>query len=60
MSLTNEEVVDQITKDPLFMDTYAFMTVKFPEVDKSAIAELLVVGVLYERGMISRADEDAQ
>jgi hypothetical protein len=54
---TNEEVVDEITKDPLFMDTYAFMTEKFPEVDKSAIAELLVVGVLYEKGMISRAGE---
>jgi hypothetical protein len=53
---TNEEVVDEITKDPLFMDTYAFMTEKFPEVDKGAIAELLVVGVLYERGMISRAE----
>jgi hypothetical protein len=38
------------------MDTYAFMTEKFPEVDKGAIAELLVVGVLYERGMISRAE----
>lgn len=57
MSQTNEEVVEELIKDPLFMDTFVLMSQKFPEVDKQFIGELLVVGVLYERGMITREAE---
>ena len=55
---TNDEVVEELLKDQLFLDTFALMTEKFPEVDKSFIGELLVVGVLYEKGMISRGDNE--
>jgi hypothetical protein len=53
---TNDQIVEEVIQDPLFMDTFALMTDKFPEVDNGAIAELLIVGVLYERGLITRAD----
>lgn len=54
---TNDEVVEELLNDPLFLDTFALMTERFPEVQKSFIGELLVVGVLYERGMITRGDD---
>ena len=57
---TNDEVVEEVMKDPLFMDTYALMTDRFPEVENSAIAELLIVGILYSRGMITRAEESVE
>lgn len=55
---TNDEVVEELLNDPLFMDTFALMSEKFPEVDNSHIGELLVVGVLYARGMITRGDNE--
>lgn len=55
---TNDEVVEELLKDPLFMDTFALMTQRFPEVNQSFIGELLVVGVLYEKGMITRGDNE--
>lgn len=54
---TNDEVVEELLNDRLFMDTFALMAEKFPEVDNSHIGELLVVGVLYARGMITREAE---
>jgi hypothetical protein len=58
--MTNDEVVETLLNDPLFMDTFALMTEKFPEVDNSHIGELLVVGVLYEKGMITRGQQDGE
>ena len=55
---TNDEVVEELLKDQLFLDTFALMTERFPEVDKSHIGELLVVGVLFEKGMITRGDNE--
>jgi hypothetical protein len=55
---THDDVVEELLNDPLFMDTFALMTQKFPEVDNSHIGELLVVGVLYEKGMIIRGDNE--
>lgn len=54
--MTNDEVVEELTNNRLFMDTFAYMTERFPEVDKSVIGELLVVGVLYDRGMITHEE----
>jgi hypothetical protein len=54
---TNDEVVEELLQDQLFLDTFALMTERFPEVEKSFIGELLVVGVLYERGMITRGED---
>ena len=56
MAKTNDEVVEELLQDQLFLDTFALMTERFPEVNKSHIGELLVVGVLFERGMITRGD----
>jgi hypothetical protein len=55
MAKTNDEVVEELLQNQLFLDTFALMTERFPEVDKSHIGELLVVGVLFERGMITRS-----
>ena len=57
MAQTNDEVVEELLQDQLFLDTFALMTERFPEVEKSFIGELLVVGVLYERGMITRGTD---
>lgn len=57
MAKTNDEVVEELLKDQLFLDTFALMTERFPEVEKSFIGELLVVGVLFEKGMITRGAE---
>lgn len=57
MAQTNDEVVEELLKDQLFLDTFALMTERFPEVEKSFIGELLVVGVLFEKGMITRGAE---
>ena len=54
---TNDEVVEELLQNQLFLDTFALMTERFPEVEKSFIGELLVVGVLYERGMITRGED---
>lgn len=53
---TNDEVVEELLQNQLFLDTFALMTERFPEIEKSYIGELLVVGVLYERGMITRGE----
>lgn len=54
MAETNDEVVEELLNNELFIDTFRLMTERFPEVQKHHIGELLVVGVLFERGMIIR------
>lgn len=51
---TNDEVVEELLANDLFLDTFAHMRERFPNVEGQIVGELLVVGVLFERGMITR------
>ena len=58
MTQTNDEVVEELTSNELFMDTFRFMAEKFPDVAPENIGEILIVGVLFERGLITRGSND--
>lgn len=54
---TNDEVVEELLANSLFLDTFANMRDRFKDIPSQVVGELLVVGVLYERGMITRGDD---
>ena len=56
MAQTNDEVVEELTSNELFIDTFRFVSERFPEVKPEHIGEILVVGVLFERGLITRGE----
>jgi hypothetical protein len=58
MAQTNDEVVEELTSNELFMDTFRFMATKFPDVAPESIGEILIVGVLFDRGLITRGEND--
>jgi hypothetical protein len=58
MTQTNDEVVEELTSNELFMDTFRFMAEKFPDVAPENIGEILIVGVLFERGLITRGPNE--
>jgi hypothetical protein len=58
MAQTNDEVVEELTSNELFMDTFRFMATKFPDVAPESIGEILIVGVLFDRGLITRGEDD--
>jgi len=58
MAQTNDEVVEELTSNELFMDTFRFIASKFPDVAPESIGEILVVGVLFERGLITRGENE--
>jgi hypothetical protein len=58
MAQTNDEVVEELTSNELFMDTFRFMATKFPDVAPESIGEILIVGVLFDRGLITRGDNE--
>jgi len=58
MAQTNDEVVEELTSNELFMDTFRFVSERFPDVAPEHIGEILVVGVLFERGLITRGDNE--
>ena len=56
MAQTNDEVVEELTSNELFIDTFRFVSERFPELQPEHIGEILVVGVLFERGLITRGE----
>ena len=60
MAQTNNEVVEELTSNELFMDTFRFVSERFPDVKPEHVGEILVIGVLFERGLITRGDDAEQ
>jgi hypothetical protein len=54
---TNDQLVDELLNDDLFLDAFGHLRNRFTDVPPQILAEALIVGVMFERGMISRDEE---
>jgi hypothetical protein len=54
---TNEELVDELLKNELFLDTFGHLRNRFSDVPPQILGEALIIGVMYERGMIIKEEQ---
>ena len=54
---TNEELIEELLNEELFLDTFGHLRNRFSDVPAQILGEALIIGVMYERGMISRDEE---
>lgn len=54
---TNEELVEELLNDELFLDAFGHLRNRFKDVPPQILGEALIIGVMFERGMITRDEE---